>query len=492
MKKPSKKIIEEAIKSELLGEVIIEGPLGKAFDAPARAIGAVGNMFSGIGGQMKLGSINKQLDRVASRVDKDWDEAEQVVTKLATKMSQSKNPQVRQKAQAVAQNVNSASTDIKNATNKLKQISQAGADVDQSSGSSIDSKLGVRKIKDKYGFTTSENAVDRWISSFGGDLRKMSKPEQGKMQKMFMDLVSAGIDPFEVPKEKQEMLRQYHNYRMAEIADTGTDPFPDYEHFEKVLGPDVANKIRKNDSGLQKNKKKQEMDSLASKIGPGPADQTRMAPPQPQSNNQLQKNVAAAPAKEPVKQKSFEEMIDGAQISDQLKDHVKTIFQKAQKAGVAKNMIGKYLVNMLPSSEDTAYTEPNDVQFLRKLEDKYTPTPVVNSFGGGDFNEQPAPVGPNWQTVAKMNQQKVQLPPEANKPVQPVLPQNQKLEDFLSFDENPKFANPAVPSLVQNPPVQDLGNEIQYGSEKKPAMLPKSMMLPKIAQKKLPKNKTKK
>lgn len=508
--KPDKKIIENAIKAELNKELVFsEGPAGQIFDAPSRAIGAVGNMFSNIGGQMRLGAINKQLDRVSNRIDKDWDEAEEIVTKLATKMSQARNPQVKQKAQAVAQNINSASTDIKNATGKLKAIAQAGADADPNGSSSIDSKLGIKSVKDKYGFTTTESAVDRWIRSFGGDLRKMSKPEQGKMQKMFMDLVSAGIDPFEVPKDKQEMLRQYHNFRMAEIADKGKDPFQNYEHFEKVLGPEIADRIRKNDKGLQSNNKKQEMDDLASRIGPGAADQTRMAPAQPAAKSKLQPNQqppSAAPVQNPTQGQpvqatqpqsddlSFEKIVGDAKISDQLKDHIKTIFEKAKTSGVSKNMLGKYLVNMLPSSEDTAYTDPNDVQFLQKLENKFTPSPAVaGHFGGGDFGDQPhQPLGANWQTAAKMDQKKLNLPPEMQGPAKEMLPQNKSLEDFLSIDQNPKFAG-QVPSMAPAaPPVQDFGNEIQVGSEKHPAMLPRSMMLPNVAKKKLSKSKSKK
>lgn len=524
MKNVDKKAIKAAIDAELKKELIVEFG-GKIFDAPARAAGAVGNMFSGIGGQMKLGAINKELTRVAKRIDDDWNAAEDVVTKLANKMSTAKNPNIQQKAAAVSQNLQSVSSDLRNASGKLKQMASSGADSAQPGGNDINSKLGIKRITDKYGFSKDQSAVDRWIADFGGDLGRMSKPEQGKLQKMFFDLLSAGIDPFEVPKDKQEMLRQYHNFRMAEIADAGNDPFPNYEHFEKVLGPQVAEKMRQNDKGYQANQQnkgaqqdsgdEEEMDGEdmppqapqqaaippKQKAAPMPKQANVVPPAQPVGPAAKPANVppqapamkappAAMPASPPPAVKDEYEKL-AANITPELKAHIQSVFERAKKSGVKKDMLGKYITDMLPGPEDKNYMDPNDTEFLKKLNNKYNPP--ANHFGGGDFVNKTNPSA-NWQNVANLKpqtqQKSVPLPPTAKRPPKKVLPPNQSITSFFGDEQEPD----KVPSIIKKPPVKNLGGEVQVGSEKSPAMMPRSLMMPQSLQtpKKLrPKSKSK-
>lgn len=421
----NKKIIQEAIKAELDKELLSEAPMG-VFDAPSRAVGAVGNMFANIGGQMKLGAINKQLDRTAQRIEVDWKKAEDIATKLATKMQSSRNPNIKNSGAQAAKNIGSAGADIRNATGKLRSIAGQGADKGNTTeaGEDNDPNFQTKMKKDEYGLDYMETPVERWVNSFGGNYQDLGKTKRNHMNQLFMELRSAGIDPFAVPKDKQALLAHYAMHRNSQIAATGQDPFPDFEHFEKVLGKKVADDIRKKSQ----------------------AGQTQPAAP-------------AAP-------------VDNAQqISPALMAYVNKARNFAKKQGVNPQMMDKWLADKLEKIKNVPDLTEDDKDFINRLILKGGGQPT-NAFGGGNFNQPPpapatpppAPPKPPQQGPAQVNphQNNNQVAPipltqkKGQLPVPPPMPPQQQAQKASVAQMKPQAAQ--AQQAVRATPIKAIGN----------------------------------
>lgn len=237
-KKFDKKAIQEALKAELNKTVITEAP--RAFDAVKGMAAGVGNMFSNIGGQYKLGKINNQLKNTSDRIKIDWKKAEDVATKLATKLGSSGNPNIKRAGAQAATNLKSASQDIQKATGKLDQLAGSGVDQPGMDGGNLDldpdNDTEWKQETDEFGNKITVSPVQRWIKSWGGDLNDLSKADHGRITKQFMNLKSAGLNPFKVPQDKVAAVLAQHEYRTAQIFQTGEDPYPNNEHLEQILG----------------------------------------------------------------------------------------------------------------------------------------------------------------------------------------------------------------------------------------------------------------
>ncbi len=245
-----KSIIQEAINAALNKEVLTEAPFSsQLFDAPSRALGAVKNLGAGVAGQMRLGSVNKQIERTAERITDDWSKTANSLKKTVEKMSQSTNPEIKQKGQKVAQNLDGINKNVVQATSKMKQMVQGG--MDQSTDNKVekdDDDLSFKDKTDEFGISYKESPVDRWIRSWGSDPeRDFSKPEKGSLTKVFLNLQAAGVNPFKVEKKQAEKLLAYQSYRVKQIEKVGEDPFPNEEHVEHVLkGTPIKQLLNKN------------------------------------------------------------------------------------------------------------------------------------------------------------------------------------------------------------------------------------------------------
>lgn len=263
MAKVRKEIIQEAIRAELEKGTISEGPIGNiassvanmgVFDMPARVVGALGNTFSNMGGQMRLGSVGKQLKRTASRIENEWDKAEEIASKIADKMQSSKNPRVSSMGKQISSNIASADNDMRSAINRIENVANVTGDSssDQyNTGDDFDEDLQVLTKKDRHGTSYLETPVDRFIKRFGGS-GNLGTVQRSHLERVFMELVSNGINPFKIDRDKIGKLQSYSEFRNRQIAETGIDPFPNNEHFIKVLGREKAAQLGKIPPKLQR------------------------------------------------------------------------------------------------------------------------------------------------------------------------------------------------------------------------------------------------
>lgn len=506
-KSVSKKIIQEAIKAELSKQPLNEGPLDMGIlDAPSRAVGAVGNMFSNIGGQMKLGAINKQLDRTAQRIEVDWKKAEDVATKLASKMGSARNPQVRASGQQAAQNIQSAGSDIKNATNKLRAIASTG--VDKSSGgagvSGEESDFQDRVKTDEFGLQYVETPVERWVKSFGGDYQGMGKSEKNHMNRAFLDLRSAGINPFKVPKDKQALLMRYAMNRMEQIAATGEDPYPNFEHFEKVLGKKFADEMRKNAGTLDQEQDDDEKEGIdaneyGSEEGPNIPEFTEKLPLSPELKNFV-KQLNAFAEKQGVRKDKRDEYFSFQlqKILPNLPEHERMIVQHwisqfgPKKAPV--NHIGGGLQNFsAQQSQSAPQSQQNPVNPSQANTGAQTqPVPLVNKKGQLPGLPTGANTGMGTQPVPLVN--KKPFTPSKEAPHVPpsqwdTLPQIKGKGDSGTPPANALKPSPIravgkpLPSLEM--PAQQIGEPVQlpkmadfFGGDVKPASEEELAQLP--------------
>ena len=214
-----KSVIQEAIKDQIGNRAISEGPISsmkkagnwvakqRVFDPVARGTSAVGNMFANIGGQMKLGAVNKQLNRSADRIQDEWNKSSDVIADKAAKMMKSSNPRIKAAGDAVLTNKDNIDKQIDGASNQMKQIAKVGADQmsqpNQKGVSDIEKAIVPSVATDEYGNKYTEYGVDKWLKRMGINPHDIGKTQKNNYSKIFMDLVAANVNPMTVPADKQ-------------------------------------------------------------------------------------------------------------------------------------------------------------------------------------------------------------------------------------------------------------------------------------------------
>lgn len=218
-----KSIIKEAIQSQLQSRVLNEGPL----DAVKRGIAGIKNVPSAIKGgiagvknvasagmgQFRLGSVNKKLDQAAERIQDEWNGASNAILDKGEKMEKASNPQVKKMGQVVLQNKEMLDNEVDTIANKIKQISQMGADQSGAqhapNASELEKMIAPKQVRDQFGNEFTEYGVDRWLKRFGIDAHGSGKTLKNHLSKLFMDLVSMNLNPLTMPLEKQQPMINY-------------------------------------------------------------------------------------------------------------------------------------------------------------------------------------------------------------------------------------------------------------------------------------------
>lgn len=324
MKKVSKTIIQEAISQELSKKVVNE----KLTDIPSNIFGGIKNVASGLKGQYNVGKINNQLQRSAERLDKEWQSTVDTTEKAMHSMATSSNADVRASAQTVWKNLVSADGDVKKAIQKLKNTSATGvnraAEPEQQGGSPANGALNLMDSEDdfaeiekvtKHGTKYKEQSVDRWLKGLGLNPEKIGVHERNQANKLFLDLRMKGINPFRMSPEQVGELYSLSQVREQAMKTGQGDPFPNFEHFEKVLGKAAADDLRKKSQerlkkGLPAEESPSNQNMFASKEGPNqgvPVSRFKQATPPapadaakpPLDFSQELKSEPAAPAAPP-------------------------------------------------------------------------------------------------------------------------------------------------------------------------------------------------
>lgn len=324
MKKVSKTIIQEAISQELSKKVVNE----KLTDIPSNIFGGIKNVASGLKGQYNVGKINSQLQRSAERLDKEWQSTVSTTEKAMHSMATSSNADVRASAQTVWKNLTSADGDVKKAIQKLKNTSATGVnratEPEQQGGSPANGALNLMDSEDdfaeiekvtKHGTKYKEQSVDRWLKGLGLNPDKIGVHERNQANKLFLDLRMKGINPFRMSPEQVGELYSLSQVREQAMKTGQGDPFPNFEHFEKVLGKAAADDLRKKSQerlkkGLPAEESPSNQNMFASKEGPNqgvPASRFKQATPPapadaakpPLDFSQELKSEPAAPAAPP-------------------------------------------------------------------------------------------------------------------------------------------------------------------------------------------------
>jgi hypothetical protein len=261
----------------------------------------------------------------------------------------------------------------------------------------------------------------------------MSKPELGHMNRLFMELRSAGINPFKVPKDKQSLLKQYNDYRMGTIAQTGKDPYPDYKHFEIVLGKKVADEMRKKNPTPRQDDGEED---ISSEVPPPPPSKAMQSAKQKMQAPSAQTSPPKDSTKPSVN--SYGHNIAGPYKGEYQPGNVPQ--NRFQKPGMAK-----------PTS---------DAALAQGMAGNQAP-PLPQNFGGkkpmvqnpkAPGNAPPVPVSDDQmqQTFGDLNQKMGQIQQQSNQK-KPNAPAQSKVADASLNQMNPQ--------AVKASPIKQVGNQ---------------------------------
>ncbi len=489
-----KNVIQEAIRDQLQSKVITERPIGqhRMFDPISRGVSSVGNMFANIGGQMKLGAVNKQLQRSADRIEDEWDSASDVIADKAEKLIKSKNPRVKASGNAVLNNKDQIDAQMDGAVKQIRNISSAGADVPGQPGqgnmSALEKSIAPRQATDEYGNKYTEYGVDRWLKRMGVDAHSIGKASKNQLSKLFMDLIALNVNPLEIPVDKQLPLVQYALSVYARMRSGEYQPHEAEQHLKDIVqrylggGPlpkqmanpgGVAGKLptdgvgagQQSPAGKQMSDKRRvrvarkildNMEDLAAKSNFNMTDRER--------ETLMQHVVAALNSNRNIS--SPKELMSAA-----MKELRKIAAQRGAKpAQPQMTAPTTQQLDQAASKMPAAWEQPSVAPTMpQQLPQQPAPAGPVPS---AQLQPEPAPI-----PLTKVKQHKptpaLDMPPELDAPAQ-------KLSSFMEpqlAKQSSGGIDPAqmLPkSIKKGPlPVKDNGSEIQVGSEAEPGFGPK-------------------
>lgn len=242
MKKVSKQIIQEAI-SDIL-------------DIPSNVAAGVKNVASSGFGAYNSGKVSNQLKRAAERIGKEWKKTGENIKKPIAKMANSGNPEVKQKATSAINNLQSIDRDVDVIMKKM--ASAANSSLGSASNSSnkggpllnpFDDPADFedRETTTAYGNKQVETPIQRWVKQMGmgADTKKIGVHEWAKINKAWLEMRTAGINPFDMTPEEAERFLSYVRLRNKAIEAGQGDPYAGWnDHWDHIFGKNKANQMR--------------------------------------------------------------------------------------------------------------------------------------------------------------------------------------------------------------------------------------------------------
>jgi hypothetical protein len=254
----SRKVIQEALSQELSKGLINE----KLSDIPSNIIGGVKNAVSAGYGAYNTGKITNQIKKSAERIGKEWDSTEQVVYKAIEKIDKSGNPQVKRTAQSIGKNFRDLGAEVRNVTTKMSNLSTVGVDSNPDAQAArqndpngpllngLDDDPEDYKIQDKetkFGNKYKETPVQRWAKKLGMDTDKIGVHEWSALNKAFLEIRSAGANPFTMSPEQVDKMVRYERLRNSNIEKGIPDAYMGtFQHYDYIFGKKKADEMRKN------------------------------------------------------------------------------------------------------------------------------------------------------------------------------------------------------------------------------------------------------
>lgn len=239
MKKVSKQIIQEAL-SDIL-------------DVPSNVVAGVKNVASSGYGAYNSGKVSNQLKRTADRIGKEWKKTADTIKKPIEKMSASGNPEVKQKALSAINNVQSIEKDVSTIMKKMASVADPTLRGQSEKGGALlnpfddPSDFEDREITTAYGNKQIETPIQRWVKQMGmgADTKKIGVHEWAKINKAWLEMRTAGINPFDMTPMEAEKFLYYERLRNKAIEGGQGDPYAGWnDHWDYVFGKNKANQMR--------------------------------------------------------------------------------------------------------------------------------------------------------------------------------------------------------------------------------------------------------
>lgn len=278
MKKVSKQIIQEAI-SDIL-------------DVPSNIAAGVKNVAASGYGAYNSGKVSNQLKRTAEKIGKEWKSTSNAIKKPVVKMHASGNPEVKQKAIAINNQFQSIDKDVATIMKKMASVdSSLGGGSGQSAGrggpllNPFDDPADFedRETTTAYGNKQIETPIQRWVKQMGmgADTKKIGVHEWAKINKAWLEMRTAGINPFDMTPMESEKFLYYERLRNKAIEGGQGDPYAGWnDHWDYIFGKNKANQMRQrlaSHYGIQVSELKDFFGVPNSNPNP-PTDQTSSAP----------------------------------------------------------------------------------------------------------------------------------------------------------------------------------------------------------------------